>query len=140
MGDLDAAALADWLDTTPADERFCPSLDRLHERFEAVVDLVEPASRPTLIASHVSPFGVPFDRRSQHSHEGECHFGSVALRLALAATAPAGRLSDHTHQAGTTAIATTGGHAYAHAPGAPGITSVTVNRDGTVRTERLDVG
>jgi Icc-related predicted phosphoesterase len=139
-GDLDAAALADRLDTTPDDERFRASLDRLHERFEAVVDLVGSASGPTLVTSHVSPFGVPFDRRSQHSHEGDHHFGSVALRLALAATAPAGCLSGHTHQPGTTAVATTDGHAYAHNPGAPGVTSVTVHRDGTVHTERLEIG
>ncbi|WP_254822253.1 metallophosphoesterase family protein [Haloglomus halophilum] len=138
-GALSAAQLADRLGAVPSDAAFETSLARLDDRFGTLVELLGGA-QPTVVASHVSPFGVPFDIRGQHSHDGSHHFGSVALRLALAATAVSGCLSGHTHQRGLTAVPTTAGHSYAHNPGDAGVSSVSVSRDGTLRTEAVDVG
>jgi Icc-related predicted phosphoesterase len=137
-GALSPPQLADRLETEPSDAAFEASLGRLDARFETLVELLGD-TQPTVVASHVSPFGVPFDIRGQHSHDGSHHFGSVALRLALAATGVSGCLSGHTHQRGLTAVPTTAGHAYAHNPGDAGVSSVSVSRDGTLRTEAVDV-
>jgi Icc-related predicted phosphoesterase len=82
----------------------------------------------------MSPFNVPFDIRGQHSHDGDYHFGSVALRVALASTGVDACLSGHTHQRGLTAIPTTSGHSYVHNPGDAGVSSVSISQNGTLHT------
>ena len=138
-GDLSETNLAHKLGTEAANPSFEASLARLDARFETLVELVEGANSPTVVASHISPFNVPFDIRGQHSHDGDYHFGSVALRLALAATDVDACLSGHTHQRGLTAIPTTSGHSYVHNPGDAGVSSVSISLDGTLHAEQVDV-
>jgi Icc-related predicted phosphoesterase len=138
-GDLSKTNLAQKLGTEATNPSFETSLARLETRFETLVDMVEDVQSPTVVASHVSPFDVPFDIRGQHSHDGDYHFGSVALRVALAATGVNACLSGHTHQRGLTAISTTSGHSYAHNPGDAGVSSISINRDGTLQVDRVDV-
>jgi hypothetical protein len=40
---------------------------RLDARFETLTEPVEGANRPTVVASHVSPFSLPLAIRRQHS-------------------------------------------------------------------------
>jgi len=138
-GDLSKTNLAQKLGTEVTNHSFESSLARLDARFETLVELVEGTNSPTVVASHVSPFNIPFDIRGQHSHDGDYHFGSVALRVALAATGVDACLSGHTHQRGLTAVPTTSGHSYAHNPGDAGVSSVSIDRDGTLRAEQIDV-
>jgi len=138
-GDLSETNLAHKLGTEAANPSFETSLARLNTRFETLIELVEGANNPAVVASHVSPFNVPFDIRGQHSHDGDYHFGSVALRLALAATGVDACLSGHTHQHGLTAIPTTSGHSYIHNPGDAGASSVSISQDGTLHAEQVNV-
>jgi len=138
-GELSRATLANAVGTEATNPSFETSLARLDARFETLVDLVADVPNPTVLASHVPPFNVPFDVRGQHSHDGDYHFGSVALRIALAATGVDACLSGHTHQRGLTAIPTTSGHSYAHNPGDAGVSSISVSEDGTVHAEQVDV-
>jgi Icc-related predicted phosphoesterase len=138
-GDLSETNLAHKLGTEATTPSFKTSLAQLDTRFETLLELVEDANSPTIVASHVSPFNVPFDIRGQHSHDGDYHFGSVALRLALAATGVDACLSGHTHQRGLTAIPTTSGHSYVHNPGDAGVSSVSISLDGTLHAEQVDV-
>ena len=138
-GDLNKENLANEVGTELKNSSFETSLTRLDSRFNTLVELVENANSPTIVTSHVSPFNVPFDMREQHSHEGDYHFGSVALRLALAATGVDGYLSGHTHQRGLTAVPTTSGHAYVHNPGDAGVSSVSISPDGNVQVENIDI-
>lgn len=138
-GDLSKTNLAHKLGIETTNSLFETSLAQLDTRFETLLELVEGANSPTVVASHVSPFNVPFDIRGQHSHDGDYHFGSVALRLVLAATGVDACLSGHTHQRGLTAIPTTNGHSYIHNPGDAGISSVSVSQDGTLHAEEVDV-
>ena len=108
-GDLSRVNLAHKLGTEATNPSFETSLARLDARFKTLVELVEGANGPTVVASHISPFNVPFDIRGQHSHDGDYHFGSVALRVALAAAGVDACLFGHTHQRGLTAIPTTSG-------------------------------
>jgi len=137
--DLPETNLAHKLGTEATNPSFETSLARLDARFETLVELVEETTSPTVVASHVSPFNVPFDIRGQHSHDGDYHFGSVALRVALAATGVEACLSGHTHQRGLTAIPTTSGHSYVHNPGDAGVSSVSIGQDGALRAEQIDV-
>jgi Icc-related predicted phosphoesterase len=137
--DLPETNLAHELGTEATNPSFKTSLGRLDARFETLAELVEETTSPTVVASHASPFNVPFDIRGQHSHDGDYHFGSVALRVALAATGVDACLSGHTHQRGLTAIPTTSGHSYVHNPGDTGVSSVSVNQDGTLHAEEVDV-
>ena len=139
-GDLSETNLARKLGTEATNPSFETSLARLDARFKTLVELVEEANSPTVVASHISPFNVPFDIRGQHSHDGDYHFGSVALRVALAATGVDACLSGHTHQRGLTAIPTSSGHSYVHNPGDAGVSSVSVSRDGTLHAEEVDIG
>jgi Icc-related predicted phosphoesterase len=138
-GDLPKTNLAHKLGIKATNPSFETSLAQLDTRFETLLELVEDANSPTVVASHVSPFNVPFDIRGQHSHDGDYHFGSVALRLALAATGVDACLSGHTHQRGLTAIPTTSGHSYVHNPGDAGISSVSISQDGTLHAEQVDI-
>lgn len=138
-GNLSKTNLAHQLGTEATNRSFETSLAQLEARFETLIELVAAANNPTVIASHVSPFNVPFDIRGQHSHDGDYHFGSVALRVALAATGVDACLSGHTHQRGLTAIPTTSGHSYVHNPGNAGASSVSLSRDGTLHAEQIDV-
>ena len=138
-GDLSRLDLAHRLDTEATNSSFETSLARLNSRFETLTELVEGANNPTVIASHVSPFNIPFDIRGQHSRDGDYHFGSLALRLALAAAGVEACLSGHTHQRGLTAIPTTSRHSYVHNPGDAGVSSVAISRDGTLRVEQIDM-
>lgn len=139
-GDLATPDLVEDLGINPTDPEFEDSRMHLDTRFETLVGLLEDTSEPTLLASHVSPFHVPFDTRGKHSHGGDYHFGSVALRVAIAATAVAGCLSGHTHQRGTSAVPTVDGYAYVHNPGEDGISSVSVEEDGSVSAVPVDLG
>lgn len=132
-GSISSNDLADHLDISDRDEDFQRTLSILSRRFETIVGTVERAQPPTIIATHISPFRTPFDCRGQHSRDGNFHYGSVALRLAVASTAPAGVLSGHTHQEGTDVFETIGGYTYAHNPGASGVSSVTIGKDGTIK-------
>jgi len=138
-GDLSKTNLAHKLGIKATNPLFETSLAQLDTRFETLLELVEDANSPTVVASHVSPFNVPFDIRGQHSHDGDYHFGSVALRVALAAAGVDACLSGHTHQRGLTAIPTTSGHSYVHNPGDAGVSSVSVSQDGTLHAEEVDV-
>ena len=138
-GDLSKRDLTHRLDTEATNHSFETSLARLDSRFETLTELVEGTNSATVIASHVTPFNVPFDIRGQHSRDGDYHFGSVALRVALAATGVEACFSGHTHQRGLTAIPTTSGHSYVHNPGAAGISSVAISQDGTLRIEQVDI-
>ena len=138
-GDLSKRDLAHRLDTEAPNHSFETSLARLEARFETLTELVEGTNSPTVIASHVTPFNVPFDLRGQHSRDGDYHFGSVALRVALAATGVEACFSGHTHQRGLTAIPTTSGHSYVHNPGDTGVSSVAISQDGTLRVEQVDI-
>jgi len=138
-GDLSKTDLAHKLGIEATNPSFETSLAQLDTRFETLVELVEGANNPTVVASHISPFNVPFDIRGQHSHDGDYHFGSVALRVALAATGVDACLSGHTHQRGLTAIPTTSGHSYVHNPGDAGVSSVSIGQDGALRAEQIDV-
>jgi Icc-related predicted phosphoesterase len=138
-GDLSETNLAHKLGTEATNPSFETSLGRLDARFETLAELVEETTSPTVVASHASPFNVPFDIRGQHSHDGDYHFGSVALRVALAAAGVDACLSGHTHQRGLTAIPTTSGHSYVHNPGDAGVSSVFINQDGTLHAEQVDV-
>ncbi|WP_251344647.1 metallophosphoesterase family protein [Haloplanus halophilus] len=138
-GFLSESEFAGRLGTAETDESFKESLELLVNRLETIHGLLEDRRDLGLIASHVSPFGVPFDIRGQHSHDGSVHSGSLALRLAVAITEAIGCLSGHTHKRGTTAVRTLEGHAYAHNPGDAGISSVTIHQDGAVQVEAVDV-
>jgi Icc-related predicted phosphoesterase len=138
-GNLSKTNLAHKLGIETTDPSFESSLARLDTRFETLVELLGEPSGPTLVASHVSPFNVPFDIRGQHSPDGDYHFGSVALRVALAAAGVDAGLSGHTHQRGLTAIPTTSGHTYVHNPGDAGVSSISISRDGTIQTKQVDV-
>ena len=138
-GDLSKTTLAHMLEIEKTDPSFESSLARLGARFETLVELLSEPSGATVVASHVSPFSVPFDIRGQHSRDGDYHFGSVALRVALAATGVDACLSGHTHQRGLTAIPTTSGHSYAHNPGDAGVSSVSIARDGSIQVEQIDL-
>jgi hypothetical protein len=138
-GDLSTAALAHKLGIETPDPSFESSLARLDARFETLIELLREPSGPTLVASHVSPFNVPFDIRGQHSRDGDYHFGSVALRVALAAAGVGACLSGHTHQRGLTAIPTADGHSYVHNPGDAGISSVSIAQDGSIQVEQIDM-
>jgi len=138
-GDTTEAELAERLGTEPMNTSFTDSLALLTDRFETIVDILTDQPGPGVVASHASPFGVPFDAKGKHSDGSGNHFGSLALRLAVAASGANGCLSGHTHQRGTTVVPTVDGHAYAHNPGDSGISSVTVHRDGTVRVEAVEV-
>lgn len=110
-------------------KRLQQSLDRLEHRFEEIVDSASSGPGPLLLASHITPFNVPFDCRGLTSRTGSYHFGSPALRLASMELGPTCVLSGHTHQRGTTVIETGSGYTYAHNPGAPGQSVVTVRSD-----------
>ncbi|MBZ6497170.1 metallophosphoesterase family protein [Natrinema longum] len=137
--DLSETNLAHKLGTEATNPSFETSLARLDARFETLVELVEGENSPTVVASHISPFNVPFDIRGQHSHDGDYHFGSVALRVALAAAGVDACLSGHTHQRGLTVIPTTSGHSYVHNPGDAGVSSISISQDGTLHAEQVDV-
>jgi len=122
-----------------AETHFQTSLTTLEERFEEIVTAIRETPDPSLVASHVSPFAVPFDCRKPHAHDGEYHFGSLALRLAVMETGPVACISGHTHQQGFSAVETANGHAYVYNPGAPGIASVTVDDTGTMQVEELSI-
>ncbi|WP_226013280.1 metallophosphoesterase family protein [Halomicrobium salinisoli] len=138
-GALTESELADRLgiDGRDAQAHFQQSLATLEERFEDVVATVRETPEPVVVASHVSPFAVPFDCREPHAHEGDYHFGSLALRLALAETGPVACLSGHTHQQGFSVIETATGHAYVYNPGESGVASVTIDGSGTVQVDEL---
>ncbi|WP_415383037.1 metallophosphoesterase family protein [Halosimplex sp. TS25] len=138
-GDLSETNLAHKLGTEATNPSFETSLTLLDARFETLIELVEGVNSPTVVTSHISPFNVPFDIRGQHSHDGDYHFGSVALRVALAAAGVDACLSGHTHQRGLTAIPTTRGHSYVHNPGDAGVSSVSINQNGTLHVEDVDV-
>ena len=138
-GDLSKTNLAQELGTEATTPSFETSLARLDARFKTLVELAEEANSPTVVASHISPFNVPFDIRGQHSHDGDYHFGSVGLRAALASTGVDACLSGHTHQRGLTAIPTTSGHSYVHNPGDAGVSSVSISQDGTLQVEQIDI-
>jgi Icc-related predicted phosphoesterase len=138
-GNLSKTNLANKLGTVATNASFETSLALLDARFETLVELVEERNKPAIIASHISPFNVPFDIRGQHSHDGDYHFGSLALRVALAATGVDVCLSGHTHQRGLTAIPTTSGHSYVHNPGEAGVSSVSISQDGTLQVEHIDI-
>ncbi|MDF9747782.1 metallophosphoesterase family protein [Natrinema salsiterrestre] len=138
-GSLTRSELADQLGIkgTDAEDHFRTSLAMLEERFEEIVATIRDVPQPVLLASHVSPFAVPFDRRKPHAHDGEYHFGSLGLRLALMETGPVACISGHTHQQGFSVVETANGHTYVYNPGAPGVASVTVDDTGTVRVDEL---
>ncbi|WP_225335994.1 metallophosphoesterase family protein [Halomicrobium urmianum] len=140
-GTLSRAELADRLgiDGRDAEAHLQESLATLEDRFHEVVATVRETPRPVVVASHISPFAVPFDCRKPHAHDGDYHFGSLALRLALAETGPVACLSGHTHQQGFSAIETATGHAYVYNPGESGIASVSVDRTGTIQVDELSV-
>jgi len=110
-------------------ERLDRSLKQLESRFENIVDSTNSGQGPLILASHITPFNVSFDCRGLTSRTGSYHFGSLALRLAVMDLGPTCILSGHTHQRGTTAIETSAGYTYAHNPGAPGQSVVTVQAD-----------
>lgn len=113
-------------------ERFHQTLDRLESRFETIVDSTCSGPGPLILASHITPFNVPYDCRGLTSRTGSYHFGSLALRLASMDLGPTCVLSGHTHQRGTTVIETGSGYTYAHNPGAPGLSVVTIRNDGVL--------
>jgi Icc-related predicted phosphoesterase len=139
-GDLTEHDLAEQLGLDSTDPEFETSRTHLDTRFDTLVDILENTTEPTVLGSHVSPFNVPFDTRGKHSHEGDYHFGSVALRVALAATSVAGCLSGHTHHRGTSAVPTVDGYAYVHNPGENGVSTISIKRDGSLSAEAVDIG
>jgi Icc-related predicted phosphoesterase len=128
-GSITEADLRDRLVVTDG-ARFERRLQTLEARFQTLRDLLHRPSGPVLAASHVSPFGVPFDKRGQHSRDGNYHFGSLGLKLAALDASPVGLVSGHTHERGTTAVETAGGYTYFHNPGPRGVTSLAVDADG----------
>jgi Icc-related predicted phosphoesterase len=126
-------------------EAVLSALERLKRRYDRFVASVREVSGPPLVATHVTPYGTPFD--FHHRTDGTVHFGSLAAKLALYETGPVGWLSGHTHQSGLTAIETPRGYTYALNPGAydgtageGGATSLTVDATGTFRTESVKLG
>ncbi|MFP9191211.1 metallophosphoesterase family protein [Natrialbaceae archaeon A-CW1-1] len=121
------------------DSVFHERVTTLEERFETLCELMGDIEEPLLLCTHISPFGVPFDRRTKHSHDGRYHFGSLALKLAILEKSPLGVISGHTHQRGLTSVQTGDGFAYLYNPGAPGIASLEVGTDGTFVVEELSI-
>lgn len=119
-------------------ERFHQSCELLKKRFESILDSVGAGSGPLVLASHITPFNVPYDVRGLTSRTGSYHFGSLALRLASMEIGPLCVLSGHTHQQGMTVFETGSGYTYAHNPGALGKTIVTIE-NGDVRFEGTTV-
>lgn len=85
-------------DERPALAEQLRELDRTYDRLDA---LFEAATPPTVVLSHVPPYGTELDR---HHSLGEreadldgLHVGSLALKLALRVHRPAVALSGHSH-------------------------------------------
>ncbi|WP_254807893.1 metallophosphoesterase family protein [Natronosalvus amylolyticus] len=118
---------------------FTERIELLEERFETVCEIMNQAQNRVVLCSHVSPYGVPFDKRSKHAHDGQYHFGSLALKLAILETAPLGVISGHTHQEGLTGTETSNGYTYLYNPGAPGVATLEVDANGTFITESVPI-
>lgn len=120
-------------------ECFERRVDNLERRFETLVERMPSGTDSLLVAAHVTPFNVPFDRRGKHDRDSGPHFGSLALKLAILEVGPIGVLSGHMHQRGLTALETTNGHAYTHCPGGAGATRLVVDASGRFQTEQVQL-
>ncbi|WP_276299479.1 metallophosphoesterase family protein [Halorussus lipolyticus] len=85
------------------DERptLAEQLAELRETYDRLDALFEEASSPTVVLSHVPPYGTELDRHhslgEREADLDDLHVGSLALKLALRVHRPAVGLSGHSH-------------------------------------------
>lgn len=83
---------------------FVEGLRLLRERYERLVELVEAAEPPIIVASHIPPYGTSIDRHHSVGQRAadidDLHLGSIALKLVLQEYSPALSLSGHSHSEG----------------------------------------
>lgn len=116
---------------TSARERLGGYLDALAEEFRARRELLRQPDGDAILLSHVSPFNTRFDYRSSFDALDErLHHGSIALKMAVAATAPLVTLCGHTHVRDHDALDTVRGTRIAFNPGHPGVALVEIDRNG----------
>lgn len=76
-------------------------LDAFDESYNRLASLFERATPPTVVLSHVPPYGTELDRHhslgEREADLDELHVGSVALKIAFRVHRPAVAISGHSH-------------------------------------------
>lgn len=101
-GDATEEGVAEALDVRRGERpKLSDGLDELDRAYDRLDALFETATFPTVVLTHVPPYGTELDR---HHSVGEreadldgLHVGSIALKLALRVHRPAVALSGHSH-------------------------------------------
>lgn len=127
--DLDVDGVADALGVQgSARGRLAGHLDALYERFLELRSLLAEPEDDAVLLSHVPPFNTAFDyHREFDGLDERLHRGSIALKMAVAATAPAVTLCGHVHQQGDDVLETVAGGRPAYNAGSPGVAVLDVD-------------
>ena len=141
-GGASAGEIADEFGLDRADRvRMIEQFEALRESYQRIRAVVEDAPGEAVLCSHVSPFNTSFDYH--HSFDdlaGRLHRGSIALKMAAAATGPLALFCGHVHQQGYDVIETVAGHRVAYNPGSPGVVAVEADPErGTVQVDEEPV-
>jgi Icc-related predicted phosphoesterase len=135
-GEVTIPELATELDV-PENKRdaFSEQVSAILAAYERLCSAMESVPSPVVCLSHESPFGTELDyHHSAESPWGDCHSGSIPLRLAIATEAPVVTLSGHSHHQCRDAVETVAGYRDVYNPGSPGVVAVTIDTDrGTVQ-------
>jgi hypothetical protein len=127
--ELDVDGVADELGVErAARDRLARHLDALSGRFLQLRSLLAEPDGDGLLLSHVPPFNTAFDYRHEFDAlDDRLHRGSIALKMAVAATAPTVTLCGHVHQRDDDVLETVGGGRVAYNAGRPGVAVVDVD-------------
>ena len=137
-GRTSAEEIADEFGLDRADRfQMVEQFESLRETYQAIRSVVEAAPGEPVVCSHVSPFNTAFDyHHSFDDLDGRLHRGSIALKMAVAATGPLALCCGHVHQQGHDVVETVAGHRVAYNPGSPGVVGVELDPErGTVQVD-----
>lgn len=130
-GSLDVDGVADELGVQGSGrERLASHLAALREEFHTRRSLLADATDggDAVVLSHRPPFNTALDYHEAFEDvDDRLHRGSLALKMAVAATAPALTISGHVHRRGHDAVETVAGDRVAYSAGQPGVAVVDVD-------------
>lgn len=129
-GDHDVDGVAAALGVGGGDrERLREHLRALRERYRTRRSLL--ADGEAVVLSHRPPFNTALDHHAEFDEVDErLHRGSLALKMAVARTAPMLTVCGHRHRRGSDVVETVRGDRVAYSPGQPGVALVDVDPSG----------
>jgi Icc-related predicted phosphoesterase len=111
-----------------ARERLANHLASLRSAFLIRRSLLAAVEGPTVLLSHRSPFNTALDYHEEFDDlDDRLHRGSLALKMAVATTAPMLTLCGHVHRRGHDTVETVRGDRIAFSPGHRGVALVDVD-------------